>query len=62
MPEPEMWLLYEAAARGIAAGRAGRDGGSREPTTAERKWARLAVDAVLPYVTEVRGNHSASAT
>lgn len=54
MAEVEMWVIYEAAARGIAQGRAGRranaEGAQREPTDAERLWARLAVDAALPYV------------
>lgn len=54
-PEPELWIIYEAAARGIANGRLARRpkdtvSGKREPTEAERVWARLAIDAALPYL------------
>lgn len=45
----EMWIVYEAAARGIARARSGED---RKPTDTEREWAKAAIDAAQEFIFE----------
>lgn len=54
-PKDQVGVLYEAAALGIAHGRLGRcftdrEPQERQPTELERLWGRLAVDALLPFL------------
>ena len=43
----DKWIMYEAAARGLARQRRGADA---EPTATDRLLARVAIDEALPYL------------
>ena len=47
MASDDLWIAYEAAARGIARQRRGE---GKEPTSTERLIARVALDEAMPYL------------
>jgi hypothetical protein len=49
----DLWIAYEAGARGLSDHRLNGRRAVTGPTDTERMWARLVIDAALPYIRQM---------